>query len=313
METVADSVGRNGPLRKGRVNVSAEAAYLLGHSELEHRRLTIQSHYLRPLTSRFFLEAGLTQGMTVLDAGSGLGDAALVAAEIVGPAGRVVGVERDEAAVNTARARIDAEGLADTVSFHSQTLDEFQPDGPFDALVGRFVLQYQPDPAATLRRLASFVRPGGIIVFHDMDFSNEVASWPPCELWDTCYGLLAALFNASAVPPDFGRRLARVFLDAGLPWPQVEISGLPGGGPGSTVYAWLGSALQAVKPLLDAAEIECPADVAFDRTLPGALERAALDQGSLVMGSTQYGAWTRVPWTARPYAGASGIPQDRER
>jgi ubiquinone/menaquinone biosynthesis C-methylase UbiE len=276
--------------------LSSEAGYLLGHSDLEHRRLMIQSQYLRPWTTRFFRAAGLAQGMRVLDVGSGLGDVALIAAGIVGPGGAVVGVERDPDAVATARARVANEGCADHVAFHAEALDDFEPAEPFDALVGRFVLQYQPDPAATLRRLAGFVRPGGIVAFHDMDFgSDKAVSWPPCELWDTCYGLLAELFDASGVAPDFGRRLARTFLDAGLPWPTVEIAGLPGGGPGSTVYTWLGSALQALKPLLDKAAIPTPDGIAFDHTLSATLERAALDQGSLVMGSTQYGVWTRLP------------------
>lgn len=275
--------------------MSVEAAYLLGHSALEHRRLMIQAQYYRPWTTGFLRAAGVGQGMSVLDVGSGLGDVSLIAAEIVGPGGRVVGVERDASVVAAARARVAAEGCADHVSFHVQALDDFRPEGRFDALVGRFVLQYQPDPVATLRRLASFVRPGGVIVFHDMDFSNTDASWPPCALWDTCYGLLATLFNASGVAPDFGRRLARTFLDAGLPWPTVQIVGTPGFGPGATVYTWLGSAMQAIKPLFDKAGLSTPPDVAFDDTLSATLERAAVEQGSVVTGSTQYGVWTRLP------------------
>ncbi|WP_084259276.1 methyltransferase domain-containing protein [Microtetraspora malaysiensis] len=79
--------------------------YLLGHSELEHRRLLVQASYVRPWTTRLLRRAGLTEGMSVLDIGSGLGDVAFIAAEIVGPGGRVIGVERDPAAGRGTPAR----------------------------------------------------------------------------------------------------------------------------------------------------------------------------------------------------------------
>ena len=50
--------------------------------------------------------------MRVLDLGTGMGDVALIAASIVGPEGRVVGVERDADTVAAARARIDGLGIA---------------------------------------------------------------------------------------------------------------------------------------------------------------------------------------------------------
>ncbi|MEK8169871.1 hypothetical protein NKH77_08860 [Streptomyces sp. M19] len=80
-----------GPRGEGFEAVTNDAGRLLGHAELEHRRLMVQAHLTRPWTARFLRAAGLDQGMSVLDAGSGLGDVSLVAAEIVGPGGRVVG------------------------------------------------------------------------------------------------------------------------------------------------------------------------------------------------------------------------------
>src|SRR5262249_23197153 len=82
-----------------------EAGYLLGHSALEHRRLLIQASYVRPWTTRFLRCAGVSQGMSVLDMGSGLGDVSFIVAEIIGPSGRVVGVEQDSVAVEAARRR----------------------------------------------------------------------------------------------------------------------------------------------------------------------------------------------------------------
>ncbi|WP_237102575.1 bifunctional 2-polyprenyl-6-hydroxyphenol methylase/3-demethylubiquinol 3-O-methyltransferase UbiG [Nonomuraea sp. MG754425] len=274
--------------------------YLLGHAALEQRRLLIQASYVRPWTARLLRRAGLTEGMSVLDVGSGLGDVAFIAAEIVGPGGRVVGVEREPAAVDTARRRAASAAFTDIVSFTNADLAEFDPVGsgaawrPFDALVGRFVLQYLPDPAGTLRRLAGFVRPGGIVVMHDMDVSNPDVSVPRCALWNDCYALLGALFRAHGIAPDFGRHLTRVFLDAGLPWPDVDSGAMTGGKPGSTVFTWLGSAVQAVEPLLRQAGIALPDGLVVDDQLVATLERAVQESRSMVLGNTHYGAWTRL-------------------
>jgi SAM-dependent methyltransferase len=269
--------------------------YLLGHSATEHRRLMIQAAYLRPWTTRYLRLAGLTEGMSVLDAGSGLGHVSLIAADIVGPGGRVTGVERSPAAVRGAGLLAESGGYSGYVRFENAALEDFGASEPFDALIGRFILQYQPDPAALLRRLARLVRPGGIVVMHDMDFGDLDVSMPACGLWNELYALPARLLSASGLAPDFGRRLPRVFLDAGLPWPDVDASAMTGGKPGSAVFAWLASAIQSIEPLLAAAGIELPDGLAVDDNLSATLEKQVLECGSMVRGTTQYGVWTRLP------------------
>jgi ubiquinone/menaquinone biosynthesis C-methylase UbiE len=72
---------------------SAAAPYVLGHSAQELQRLTLQARLLAPITRRLLLAAGVASGMRVLDVGSGMGDVAFLAAELVGPAGHVVGAD----------------------------------------------------------------------------------------------------------------------------------------------------------------------------------------------------------------------------
>ena len=62
-----------------------DAQYLFGHSEEETRRLLLQGRLFNPYTRRLLEDAGITSGMKVLDVGSGAGDVALLAAELVGP------------------------------------------------------------------------------------------------------------------------------------------------------------------------------------------------------------------------------------
>src|SRR5215813_12766817 len=69
--------------------------YALGSTDAEHERLIRQAARLGPLTERLFREAGVTPGQRVLELGSGVGDVAILVAQLVGPTGEVVGIERD--------------------------------------------------------------------------------------------------------------------------------------------------------------------------------------------------------------------------
>jgi len=135
--------------------------YVLGQSAHEYERLMLQARLLRPYTEKFFRAAGLAPRMRVSDVGSGMGDVALLSADIVGPAGSVLGIDRDAAALDNARRRTEEQGYASWVEFQTGDLDEFTTTDQFDALVGRYVLLYQPDPSSVIRSLLRSVKPGG--------------------------------------------------------------------------------------------------------------------------------------------------------
>ena len=125
--------------------------YELGHSDRELKRLRLQAELIDPFTRQYYRDAGIEQGMRVLDVGSGGGDAALVAAELVGEKGQVVGVDIAAAAVAAAQARVDALGKRN-ISFHHGNLDRLEFAEKFDAAVGRYVLMFNPDPAEMVKK-----------------------------------------------------------------------------------------------------------------------------------------------------------------
>ena len=136
-------------------------AYYLGHSDRELDRLRAQARVIDPITRRFFRDAGIIAGMRVLDVGSGAGDVALLVADLVGESGEVVGVDRAPIALAKATARAGAQSRRN-VFFREGDPAQMSFDRPFDAIVGRYVLQFQPDPAAMLRKLAVHVKLGGL-------------------------------------------------------------------------------------------------------------------------------------------------------
>ncbi|MXY97899.1 MAG: class I SAM-dependent methyltransferase, partial [Gemmatimonadetes bacterium] len=147
-----------------------ERQYTMGRSDEETDRLIEQSRLLRPITERFLKSAGLARGMRVLDIGSGAGDVALVAAELVGPEGEVVGVDMNPEILETARERVRQAGHRN-VEFKAGDVHTLETGSDFDALIGRLVLMYLPDPVATLKQLVTRLRPRGLVVFQEIDFT----------------------------------------------------------------------------------------------------------------------------------------------
>jgi ubiquinone/menaquinone biosynthesis C-methylase UbiE len=275
--------------------MSTPSNYVLGQSTHEYERLMLQGRLLRPYTEKYFRTAGVAPGMRVLDLGSGMGDVALLSGDIVGPGGRVVGLDRDAKALDRARERTVEQGCSSWVSFQATNLEDFTTSDLFDAVTGRYILLYQPDAGATIRQLTRFLKPGGIVVFHELDFPDPHSTYPPCELWDNVYALVGEAFRRAGAPPDFGRRIGKAFLDAGLPFPTILAEAVVGGGRGSYVYPWVANTLVSVAPRLKDLGLELPAGVVADQTLAPLLEEAVIAAGSQVLAPTQYGAWTRKP------------------
>lgn len=77
---------------------------------------------------------------------------------------RVTGIDQSADMLRSARARLEAAGLAQRVTLMEGEAEHLPfPDGAFDALTVTYLLRYVDDPAATLRELARVVRPGGTL------------------------------------------------------------------------------------------------------------------------------------------------------
>ena len=274
--------------------MSTAAHYVLGHTTHEYERLMLQSKVLRPFTERTFRSAGIGPGMRVLDLGSGMGDVSLLLGEIVGPGGKVVGLDRDPVALERARARAAEQGCSSWVSFETTNLDDFKTDQLFDAVVGRYILIYTPDTSGTLRTLTRFLKPGGIVAFHELYMMDTQSSQPRCELYEQVYHLVVEAFVKAGMALDSGATLGPDFVGAGLPFPTIIAENLIGGAPGSYVYPWLSNTLLSLKPRLESLGIHPTIEI--DASLPKRVEEAVLASGSQVCGPTQYGAWTRKPF-----------------
>ncbi|OBI42666.1 class I SAM-dependent methyltransferase [Mycobacterium colombiense] len=195
------------------------STYVLGHADAEVQRLLLQGRLYDHHTEHALRLAGLRPGMRVLDIGSGPGDVSFVAARLVGPTGTVLGVDAAPAMVELARTRAAEKGLT-TVHFMQSAVDSIALDEPVDAVVGRLILMHLPDPAATLRHLVSFVRPGGVVAFSENDIT-ATRTIPDMPLFDQVTAGIVRAFETMGLSAAFGNTLHTVFADAGLGAPRL--------------------------------------------------------------------------------------------
>jgi 2-polyprenyl-3-methyl-5-hydroxy-6-metoxy-1,4-benzoquinol methylase len=272
--------------------MSESQDYPLGYSEQEARRLAAQAALLEDFTEDLFRRAGLESGMRVLDIGCGVGDVSLLAARMVGADGAVLGIDRAASSLEIARRRAASLGVAN-VGFQEADLEQFATDRPFDALVGRLVLLYLPDPAAVLHRLSRHLRPDGIVAFQEYDMS-QLTQAPPGELFLRVRRWLLDAFMAANAELDMGTRLYATFLRARLPSPDMVAATRVVCGPTLTGYEYLVGVVRSLLPFMEKHRIATGAEVAID-TLAARLRDDAVAHERVIFLPRRVGAWTRVP------------------
>jgi SAM-dependent methyltransferase len=269
----------------------SDVPYILGHSDAELRRLMLQAAILKPITRRLLLETGLQPGMRALDIGCGSGDVSLLLAEMVGPTGSVVGIDRSPAALALARDRARAVGHTG-ITFHEVAAENYASPAPFDLAIGRYVLMHQADPAVMIRAAASHVRMGGVVAFHEVGVFGPFEMRPSVPLWQQSLDLIAEAFRSVLLHPDTAGRLIEHFNRAGLGQPTVLCEAPVAGGTDSVAYAWVAETLRSVMPQLQTVGVPT-AEIRID-TLEGRLRKAVIAvhaQGTLPL---QFCGWVRV-------------------
>ena len=240
----------------------SDPQYQPGHDEDELARLELQGRALAPATRMIFAEAGIRPGMRVLDLGCGAGDVTFVVADVVGPDGSVVGVDRSPEALGRARLRAEQRGLAQ-VLFVEGDVHEPAPGGPFDAIVGRLVLMYVPDPAAMLRRQATVLHPGGLVVPIELDIP-AARSLPATPLVSQALAWVAEGLAKGGIHPSLGTRLWAVLGEAGLrPLGMLGIQ--PHFGPDDpAAVALLAGVIRTAAPLIERTGVATAEEIGVD-------------------------------------------------
>jgi SAM-dependent methyltransferase len=266
--------------------------YAWSNTDRERDRLARQGDALRPATERLFRAAGIGPGMRVLDCGSGGGDVSIIAAELVTSSGQVLGIDRDAGHIDAATRRVKDLGLTH-VRFETGDISS-PPEGPFDAVVGRLVLMYQPDPAAVLRSLADRLVPGGVMAFIEYEHvsSGDAIMWPRSPLVDQLARWIAAAFDVLGNQERMGTRLPSLLRSVGMePQPPYELTG-----PVYTGVACLESVtttMRGLLPVLTAYGIATEQEVDIDTFAERV--KAELEPDAVMSTGPDLAVWARKP------------------
>jgi 2-polyprenyl-3-methyl-5-hydroxy-6-metoxy-1,4-benzoquinol methylase len=266
--------------------------YVLGHSDHERDRLTAQARLADPITRQFFRDAGIAPGMRVLDIGSGGGHVAFLSADLVGITGEVIGTDTASGAIAAASGAAQDRALPN-VKFRRGDPAEMRFEQRFDAVVGRYVLWSLTDPSLMLRRLAEHLQPGGLMVFHEPDWTS-VRSFPPAPLYDRACQWIVETARLAGTPWNMADRMYAAFVGAHLPAPKMRMQTLIGGAV--QVGEWLravGDIIASLLPEMERLGVAMTDEVEL-ATLTDRLRRDVATNDSVIIGRSEIGAWSRV-------------------
>jgi 2-polyprenyl-3-methyl-5-hydroxy-6-metoxy-1,4-benzoquinol methylase len=272
------------------VEAPPKVEYLMGHSDHEMSRLQLQADLLAPITRRLLCSAGLRAGMRLLDIGCGTGAVSVMAAEMVGDTGEVVGIDRSDTAVRQARAQ---HGARPNLRFHTATVEDLSADQPFDVVFGRYVLMHQPEPAALVRKAASLLRPGGVLAFHEIVLLDGMPCHPGSALWDQTNRYFIEAFTKCLRHVDLASQMVQCFRAAGVGVPELFAECLVGDAATSPITQWCAETVRTLAPELVASFGVTEAGLAID-TLADRLRAEADGNAAQVCSPRQICAWVRV-------------------
>jgi ubiquinone/menaquinone biosynthesis C-methylase UbiE len=200
---------------------TAETRYVFETSDTELERLIRMARFHEPHAAEACARTGIGPGGSAIEFGCGPLGGLLALSDAVGPLGTVVGVDRSAEALATARGVLDSAGREHVclvqADLNAVTSADLCPPGPFDMAFAHFVLMYQTDPVASLRRMASVVRPGGHVVVQDLIDAQLVVPSPYSSAADVFVNRwFFPLLLKMGGTPDLTQRLSAICQDAGL-------------------------------------------------------------------------------------------------
>ncbi|MFG0284465.1 MAG: class I SAM-dependent methyltransferase [Phycisphaerales bacterium JB039] len=220
---------------------TAQREYVLGVDQQELERLGTQHRLWADAAHRLWMRARLLPGQTVLDIGCGPGYAALEMAQIVGPSGRIVGV--DESAAFVARAREQAHGRGLTwLSAHEGDVQDLQAavslaPASVDLAYARWVLCFVPDPGAVLDGAGRLLKPQGRIALQDYFNYEGMRMAPERPAFNRVRDAAAASWRARGGDPDVMGRMPRLLRERGFAIDSLEVDQRIAR-PGHPMWVW---------------------------------------------------------------------------
>lgn len=167
---------------------------------LELERLHAVESAYDPATMPLLEELGVGEGWRCLEVGAGAGSVACWLAERVGPAGLVVATDLET-------SYLDGLVRPNLKVVRHDVIAEPAPEGPFDLVHARLVVEWLPRWEEALRHMVDALRPGGLLVLEDIDWRDRLQDEAAPQVFEAVVRAVVDLFEASGVDVACGRRL----------------------------------------------------------------------------------------------------------
>jgi SAM-dependent methyltransferase len=194
----------------------AASDYVLGTSAEELDRLGLQHRVWRPTVLDCWRRAGITSGSRVIDVGAGPGYATMDLAELVGPTGVVLAIERSAHFLEFARNACATRGLSNVRFREADLMEESLGKLEFDATWCRWVASFVSSPEKLVNAIARALRPGGVAIFHEYIDYRTWRLAPRRPAVEDFVNKVMESWRATGGEPDVALSFPALFRAAGL-------------------------------------------------------------------------------------------------
>ncbi len=233
--------GASSPSASSPASGAAAREYVLGTGLDELQRLGFQHRLWGDAAHAAWRRAQIRLGQRVLDVGSGPGFASFDLAQLVGPEGRVVGVDESAAFIEYLNAQAKSRSLANLSGFvgdaHELAPAKAVGVGPFDLAYTRWVLCFVPRPKQVLASVASVLKPGGRFVIHDYFNYRAMTMAPRRTSHDKAVAATIKSWEGRGGDTDICGKLPAMLHEAGFAVEHLEVHQRIARG-GDTMFQW---------------------------------------------------------------------------
>jgi len=196
--------------------MAAEGDYVLGTHEEELARLGLQHRVWRPVVLDCWQRAGITVGKRVLDVGAGPGYASTDLAEIVGPTGEVVAVERSQNFIHALETACRARSLANVKIHEVDLMKDDLPKADYDFSWCRWVVSFVNDQSLLIEKLQRVMPKGSVAIFHEYGHYETWRFLPRLSMHERFREHVIAAWRESGGEPDGALQLPELLGENGF-------------------------------------------------------------------------------------------------
>jgi SAM-dependent methyltransferase len=196
--------------------MAAERDYVLGTHEEELARLGVQHRVWRPVALDCWQRAGITVGKRVLDVGAGPGYAAIDLAEIVGPTGEVVAVERSQNFIRAMETTCRERSLINVKICELDLMQDELPNDDYDFLWSRWVVSFVNDPSLLIKKIGGVMPGGSVAIFHEYGHYETWRFFPRLPMHERFREHVITTWRESGGEPDGALQLPGLLAENGF-------------------------------------------------------------------------------------------------